>query len=394
MIRLLYIDDDPEAQRLMKLSLPGGFAVTQALTAQAGITLAGRIAPDVVLLDVGLPDGDGFDVLSELQRFPIPPPVIMLTGHGEIPLAVRSIREGAADFIEKPYDRRLLLDSIKRSVHLQMAAESAPPYAVAFLGESRAAEQIRRLIVRYAASDRPVLITGESGTGKDLVARLIHEHSPRRKAPFVPRNCGAIPDTLIESELFGSEKGAYTDAVSRPGSFELADQGTLFLDELGEMPVAAQATLLRVLETRRVQRIGARVPRAIDTRVVSATNRPVRRAIEEGALRADLFYRVSTLPIHIPPLRERQEDIPVLVQQKLAAADKTISPGAIEKLLSYRWPGNVRELHNVIERGVLLCDGARLNAQSIQFDPVGWSVDLPDVVRVEHRDGGPVVHVK
>jgi DNA-binding NtrC family response regulator len=394
MIRVLFIDDDPDAQRLLKISLPPGFSLISGLNAEAGVRLAEEAHPDVVLLDIDLPDADGFEVLERIHRLISPPPVIMLTGYGEIRVAVRSLQAGAADFIEKPYERNLLVDAIRQAAALQVASEDQPAYVTGFVGDSEAAEEVRSLIRRYATSDRPILITGESGTGKDLVARLIHDHSPRRSGPFVPRNCGAIPPTLVESELFGSERGAFTDAVSRPGAFELADSGTLFLDEIGEMPITSQAKLLRILEERRVLRIGGKQPKMVNVRIISATNRKIGRSITEGRLREDLYYRISTLLIDIPPLRERKEDIPRLVSLQLDDTKRRIEPAALRKLIEYDWPGNVRELHNVIERGLILCDKRSLDAKSIRFDAEIRSLHLPDEQRVEDRYRGAVLQVE
>ena len=367
MIRVLYVDDDSNAHKLLKISLPREFSLISGHTAQAGIRLAEQARPDVVLLDVDLPDADGFEVLDRIHQLPAPPPVIMLTGFDELHIAVKSIRAGATNYIAKPYQRDRLLDAIREAAHTQFASEDNPPYDGGFLGESEAAKQIRSLIRRYAASDKPVLITGESGTGKDLVARLIHELSPRRDRAFVPRNCAAIPATLLENELFGSERGAFTDATSRPGSFEQADGGTLFLDELGEMPIESQVKLLRALEEHQVQRVGGRQPVRVNVRIISATNRDIYAALESRTLRSDLYYRISTLPIHIPPLAQRREDIVALVQHKLEELERGISPDALEKLMAHDWPGNARELFNVLERAAVVCDGTRLNSRSIQL---------------------------
>ena len=366
MIRILYVDDDADAHKLLRISLPVGYSLISGLNGAAGIKLAADARPDVVLLDVDLPDSNGIDVLERIHHLPTAPPVIMVTGYGEISLAVRAMRAGALDFIEKPYERSSLLVAIRSAARLSNVAEGAPGYEPLqrFSGESRAASRVRELIARYAPSNRPVLITGESGTGKDVVARLLHELSPRNKGPFVPRNCGAIPAALIESELFGSEKGGFTDAVSRPGSFESADSGTLFLDEIGEMPIASQAKLLRVLEDARVLRVGGVRETHVDVRVVSATNRTISKLLSHGEFRNDLYYRISTLIISIPPLRERPEDIPLLIEQMLVREDCTISSEALMRLMDHPWPGNVRELHNVIERAVILSNERKIDSSA------------------------------
>ena len=368
MIRVLFVDDDSNAHRLLKISLPQEYSLISGHTAQAGMRLAAQARPDVVLLDVDLPDADGFEVLDHIRKLPLPPPVIMLTGFDEIRFAVKSMKAGAANYISKPYKREKLLEAIREAAHVQFAADEQPPYEGGFLGDSTAADKIRSLIRRYAASDKPVLVTGESGTGKDLVARTIHELSPRRSGPYVTRNCGAIPVTLFENELFGSEQGAYTDATSRPGSFEQADTGSLFLDELGEMPASSQVKLLRALEAREIQRIGARQPVRVNVRIISATNCSIKSALAAGKIRNDLYYRISTLPLHIPPLRDRTEDIAVLVQHKLNELERVISSEALKRLIEYAWPGNVRELFNVIDRAAILSDGPRIESRSLLLD--------------------------
>ncbi len=370
MIKVLFIDDDPNAHRLLRISLPAGYTLVSGTTGNAGVCMAESGRPDVVLLDVDLPDSNGIEVLRRITRLSFSPPVIMLTGFGEIRLAVQAMLAGAVDFIEKPYDRSTLLDAIRKAARLQFASEAAPHYKRVrrFVGESSEAARIRDLVGRFAATDLPVLITGETGTGKDLVARLLHDLSARSDGPFLARNCGAIPGSLIESELFGSERGAFTDAVTRPGSFEQADGGTLFLDEIAEMPASSQTKLLRVLEDGRVSRIGDRRTRNVDVRIVSATNRRVADAVENGEFRVDLYFRVSTLRIHIPPLRERREDIPLLIEQILEKEGYTITSRALERLVDHRWPGNVRELYNTIQRAAVLSDGRRIDVGAVQLD--------------------------
>ena len=369
MIRILYVDDDADAHKLLRISLPTGYSLISGFNGAAGLKLAADARPDVVLLDIDLPDSNGIDVLERIHRLPAPPPVIMITGYGEISLAVRAIRAGALDFIEKPYERSSLLVAIRSAARLSSVAEGTPDYEPLgkFIGESRAANRVRELVARYAPSHRPVLITGESGTGKDVVARLLHELSPRKSGPFVPRNCGAIPSALIESELFGSEKGGFTDAVSRPGSFESADSGTLFLDEIGEMPLVSQSKLLRVLEDARVLRVGAVKATQVDVRIVSATNRTLSQLLSNGDFRSDLYYRISTLIISIPPLRERPEDISLLVEQTLRQESRSISRDALGRLVDHPWPGNVRELHNVVERAAILSNEKMIESNAIEF---------------------------
>ena len=370
MIRILYIDDDADAHRLLRFVLPDGYSLVSGLNGAAGFRLAQNTHPDVILLDVDLPDTNGIEMLKRIHGLPSPPPVIMLTGFGTINLAVRSIRAGATDFLEKPYERRTLLDTIRQAARARSVGEGETEYPELsrFVGESKPAREVRELIRLYARSGKPVLITGETGTGKDIVSRLIHDTSQRKERPYIAKNAGAIPKSIAETELFGSERGAYTDAVARPGSFELADTGTLFLDEIGEMDTDIQVKLLRAIEDRTVRRIGARNDIPIDVRIVSATNRDIEQAIYSGEFRLDLYYRISTLVLPIPPLRERKEDIPILVGKMLQNEKKEITRIAIDRLVDHSWPGNVRELKNVLERAAILSGDGPVEPSSIRFD--------------------------
>ncbi len=376
MIRVLLVDDDVRLHRILRMALENGHTVLSAYTGTQGVAMTRAEDPDVVLLDVRLPDIDGLEVLRAILRIPAPPSVVMYTAYGDIPLAVEAMRTGACDFIEKNHDEsRLdqLVNTIRRAALARAgarapAAEAAAGALAAIVGASPAIERVRQLALRFGPSAHPVMIRGESGSGKELVAAAVHAASGR-SGPFLAVNCGALPDTLVESELFGAERGAYTDATSRPGLFEQAHGGTLFLDEVGEMPRSAQATLLRVLEDKAVKRLGTTSGRFVDVRVISASCRDIDPA--SGVLRHDLHYRLGVLSIEVPPLRERREDIPMLAAALLrrdGAGTRRLSEAAVEKLASHAWPGNVRELRNVLARALVMSDRPVLGPADIVFD--------------------------
>jgi DNA-binding NtrC family response regulator len=300
----------------------------------------------------------------------------MLTASAEPRVVKESILAGACDYIVKPIEAAELLGTLRTAVagadaRRAAAGEVSEALMQGMIGESPGMRELKELIVRYAPSDSPVLVLGESGSGKERAARLIHDASRRRDGPCVAVNCGALPPTLLESELFGAEKGAFTDAVSRPGSFERADGGTLFLDEVGEMSPAAQASLLRVIEQKELTRVGGTRTIPLDVRVVSASNRDLKGDVSAGRFRADLYYRLGVLPIHVPPLRERRDDIPLLAVhflRELGGQCRTISDGARERLLAHSWPGNIRELRSVMERAVLTADGGEIRPCHLNFD--------------------------
>jgi DNA-binding NtrC family response regulator len=380
MIRILFVDDDPKAQKILSTVLPEPYTVVSALSAAEGLELFAKTDPDVVLLDINLPDRSGLDLLDEIVQRPLAPPVIMLTAFGEIEFVKRAIQAGAYDYILKPYTLDHLEGTIRRAVEnialrrdylqsMRIEMNTDAWAAGNLVGESRALKELKALIGRFAAGDSPVLIQGESGTGKELAAEAIHRLSPRKGGPFEAINCGAIPENLVEAELFGSEKGAFTDATSRAGCFERADGGTIFLDEIGELPPKAQITLLRVIEFKRVHRVGGTRAIPLNIRILSATNRDLKEEVRTGRFRKDLYYRINVLFLQVPPLRDRDGDISVLCAYFLKAkrADLRIHPRAVEKLLSHSWPGNVRELRNVIERAAVLSDGDEIQARDIQF---------------------------
>jgi DNA-binding NtrC family response regulator len=376
MVRVLFIDDDPSAHDTLRLILSDSFTLFSATTAREGVSKAASEKPDVVLLDINLPDQDGLQALRRICAVPCAPPVIMLTGLSHPRVVKEAILAGACDYIVKPYDDVELLGTLRMAVagaDVRRAANGELPEEIlgGMVGESPGMQEVKQLIARYAPSNSPVLVLGESGTGKERAARLIHDASRRRQGPCVAVNCAALPENLLESELFGAEKGAFTDAVSRPGSFERANGGTLFLDEIGEMSPSAQARLLRVIESRELVRLGGTRTVPLDVRVVSASNRDLKAGVAAGTFRTDLFYRLSVLPIRVPPLRERPEDIPLLAAhflRELGRQRTTFGPGVREKLTAHSWPGNIRELRSVMERAVLASGGEEILPRHLAFD--------------------------
>ena len=376
MVKVLLVDDDPSAHETLRLVLPDSFVLLSAYTASQGVQYCARECPDVVLMDIALPDADGLSALRQIAARPLAPPVVMLTALSKPRVVKEAILAGACDYVVKPFDAVELLGTLRTAVAASDARNALDEGVSAALardlvGESPGMQQVRQLIQRYAPSNSPVLVLGESGTGKERAARLIHDASRRREGPCVAVNCGALPPTLLESELFGSEKGAYTDAVSRPGSFERADGGTLFLDEIGEMSPGAQASLLRVIEARELTRLGGTRAVPLDVRVVSASNRDLKADVASGRFRADLFYRLSVLPIRVPPLRERRGDIPLLALhflRELGVKDADLGPGTRDRLVEHPWPGNIRELRSVMERAALAARDGTILPAHLSFD--------------------------
>jgi len=371
MANILVIDDEAGIRSAVRDILEDeGHKVVLAEDAVVGLGLMDDAAPDLVVLDVWLPRMGGLDALAEIKRRRPELEVLVVSGHGTIDMAVRALKLGAFDFIEKPLSIDRLLTAAKNALELghlrrenrdlkRVAAAEADP----LVGGSRAMEELRSLIDQAAASDARILITGENGTGKELVARNVHLKGKRATRPFIEVNCAAIPDTLLESELFGHEKGAFTDAVSRrAGRFEAADGGTLFLDEVADLSLPAQAKVLRVLQEMRFERLGGEKTIAVDVRVIAATNKDIRAEIAAGRFREDLYFRLAVVPIRLPPLRERREDVPLLCKHFLerAAAEgapaRSISPEGLELLAARPWPGNVRELANFLERLGVMSD--------------------------------------
>ena len=379
---LLVVDDEPNILTTLATALKlEGYAVDVAGGVRVAEDKLAKRAYDLLLLDIALPDGDGIDMLTRLRNARNEIPCIMMSGHGTIDAAVRATRLGALDFLEKPLstDRLLLvLDNTLRLVRAEAEARELKAqvgFDGEILGDSNAMKQLRERIARAAkAKDANVLVTGERGTGKELVARAIHMQSPRAKGPLEKLNCAAVPGELIESELFGHEQGAFTGATkSRRGKFERGSGGTLFLDEVGDMPLPMQSKLLRVLQEREIERVGGGEVLKVDVRVVAATNRDLQQAIASGSFRADLFDRLHVLPIEIPTLRARREDVPMLARHFLELACRAndrrgmrMTDDALGVLSAYSFPGNVRELRNLIERLVILSPDDTIDAEQVR----------------------------
>ncbi len=382
--RILVVEDEDKLRRVIELQLrTAGFEVEQAATAEDAMKLTDRA--DVILTDLKLPGMTGLELLSQIRRQNSRTPVIVMTAFSTVENAVEAMKSGAVDFLPKPFsldhlmavlDKALEMRSL-RDENQKLREELGWRYEFDNLvGRSPAMREIFATVNRVAPTRATVLLAGESGVGKDMIARAIHHHSPRADRPFVKINCTAIPENLMESELFGYEKGAFTGAnIAKPGKFEQADTGTVFLDEIGDVPPAIQVKLLRILQEREFERLGSNKTKHIDVRVLAATNVDLRAALEQGTFREDLYYRLNVLPIDIPPLRERKEDIPFLAEHfvKKLANDvdgriTSISEAAIQKLMTYHWPGNVRELENVIERSMVLSPGPVLEAEDIKMD--------------------------
>jgi two-component system response regulator AtoC len=381
---VLVVDDEEKLRRVVELQLKtAGFEVEQAGSAEDALKLTE--GADVILTDLRLPGISGLELLANLRRQDSHTPVIVMTAFGSIETAVDAMKAGAVDFLPKPFSLDHLMTVINKALEIrtlrdenrELRAELGQRYEFDnIVGRSDAMREIFSTVERVAPSRATVLLCGESGVGKDLIARAIHHHSPRDGRPFVKINCTALPENLMESELFGYEKGAFTGAnTTKPGKFEQADTGTVFLDEIGDVPASVQVKLLRILQEREFERLGSNKTRHIDVRVLAATNVDLRAALEQGTFREDLYYRLNVLPINIPPLRERKEDVPFLVdhfvkklKKDLGTSAQSISEGAIQRLLEYHWPGNVRELENVIERSMVLATGPVLEAGDIKLD--------------------------
>jgi two-component system, NtrC family, response regulator AtoC len=373
-VRILVADDEPNLRRVLGAILTrDGYEVLQAADGAEALELADS-GVDVVITDLRMPRVDGMEVLRRLVVDHADVPVIMITAHGSVDSAVEAVKLGAFDYVEKPFEQDHIRQIVSKAVRQSEAQRRAPRTLghedvsqhgrFGIVGESPSMRQIFSVIEKVADTPSTVLITGESGTGKELVAKALHEHSARKGSPFIKINCAAIPKTLMESELFGYEKGAFTGAVgSKPGRFELADKGTLFLDEIGEIPVEMQVKLLRALQESEFERVGGIKTLKVDVRLITATNRDLEREIKGGNFREDLFYRLNVVPLHIPPLRERREDIPLLAEhiirkfnERLKKKVDGLDQEALDRLTVYSWPGNIRELENVLERTLLFCD--------------------------------------
>ncbi len=377
---ILVIDDEIQICESIKMILDyKNYHTDYVTSAEEAIEKLRFNEYHALLLDIQMPDMNGFQFLDWLNENNIKTPVIVISAYGSLENAVKATKLGAFDFLEKPIDRDKLLVSVRNAVkhdeiikeNERLKASLTNEYEI--IGESKAIKDILAVIERVAPTDSRILITGENGTGKELVARAIHEKSKRKNEPFVEVNCAAIPNELIESELFGHVKGAFTNAIKdRVGKFEQADKGTLFLDEIGDMNLNAQAKVLRALEEGKIERVGANEPISVDVRIIAATNKDLRKEIEKGTFREDLFHRLNVIPIHVPPLRERKEDIPILAEHfnktlsaKYGFAPKEFTKEAMEKISALKFSGNIRELKNLVERILIMVPDKKITAENI-----------------------------
>jgi DNA-binding NtrC family response regulator len=405
--KVLIVEDEAHARTgLTELVAAWGFRAEGAADGAEGLERVRQWSPGIVVTDLKMPRMDGLELLARIRELPEKPVVIMLTAQGSIESAVEAMRMGAYDYIPKPIDP-VRLKNILQNANAQREANASKELEAArkpsheadelgpLVGSSPKMKAIYQIIERVAPSNVSVLVTGESGTGKELVARCLHELSSRRNKPFVAVNCAAIPETLIESEIFGHERGAFTGAVERrAGCFELAEEGTLLLDEIGEMPMGTQAKLLRVLEDRKLRRLGSKAETPVDVRVIAATNKDAQHAVSSGQLRGDLFYRLNVFNIQMPPLREHASDIPEIaarmiedMNQRHGCSITGIAPDLLDRLMKYEWPGNARELRNTIERATILTHTGQLRTEYLppHFGEPGYAT------RVVQMVGGVVV---
>ena len=392
--KILVIDDDTSLRRVLEYNLQEeGYEVQAAASGEEGLYLFGQAQPNLVITDMKMPGMDGLMVLRSIKERSPETLVIIITAFGTVDVAVEAMKIGAYDYITKPFNRDELRLTVRKALQFSGLAEenkrlkselSDKADFRTIVGSSKEMEKVFEVIRKVADTEAAILITGESGTGKELIARSLHANSSRRDAPFVAINCAAIPRDLLESELFGHVKGAFTGAVKdKTGKFQLADGGTLFLDEVGELPLELQPKLLRALQEKEVEPVGGTKVRKLDVRVVSATNLDVDMAIADGTFREDLYYRLSVIPIHLPPLRERRKDIPLLIRyfcSKHSSEKITFDKDALETLVMYPWPGNVRELENSVERLLIMRDS----------DVISLG-DLPEKLRENGASKGAIV---
>ena len=382
---ILIVDDEPNYQIVLSEILKDeGYEVFTANSGLAGLPIVYSTDLDLVLSDMKMPGMDGIAFLEKIKEYNKELPVILITAYAEVEKAVEAMRLGAFTYLAKPFSNQQLLAGVRKAIEhyglireIRRLRDEATPRSGfgGMIGKSPSMRAVYQLIEKVAPTPSSVLITGESGTGKELVARAIHNHSPRRDAPFISVNCAALSEHLLESELFGHEKGAFTDAVvMRKGRFELADTGTLFLDEVGEMPPQLQAKLLRVLQDKSFERVGGNATLQVDVRILAATNKELKDEVDKGHFREDLYYRLNVIHIHLAPLRERVDDIPALVSHFIEKNSRSlgrpldISPEALRLLISLPWEGNVRELENTIERAAILCNSDRIEPEDVQPD--------------------------
>ncbi len=371
MAKILIIDDEKSIRKTLREILEyEKYQVDEAADGAEGLSLIEKNKYDIILCDIKMPKMDGIEVLDKIIAQSIDTPVVMISGHGNIETAVEAVKKGAFDFISKPLDLNRLLVTIRNAMDKSTLVTETKVLkkkvnkTYDIIGESKAIIQIKEMIERVAPTDARVLVTGGNGSGKELVARWLHEKSNRANAPLIEVNCAAIPSELIESELFGHEKGAFTSAISqRKGKFEQAEGGTLFMDEIGDMSLSAQAKVLRALQENKITRVGGEKEIKVNVRVVAATNKDLQKEIEKGNFREDLYHRLSVILIHVPSLNERKDDIPILTEHFLnqlceehGMAKKSFTKEAIKELQKINWTGNIREFRNVVERLIILCD--------------------------------------
>jgi two-component system response regulator AtoC len=411
--RILLVDDDAELRNvLVELLTDEGYDVSEGEQGKDVLNAfdGSGEPPELVLMDVRMPGGmTGLEVLRELRgKLPRPMPIIVMTAFGTSNVAIEATQQGAYDYLLKPFELDDVVAAVERFFAwkkssgdvislTEQSADDDP--SIVMVGSSPAMQTIYKTIGRVASSDATVLITGETGTGKELVATLLHKRSTYARGPLIKVNCAALPETLLESELFGHEKGAFTSAIAqRKGRFEMADKGSIFLDEIGEMTLSTQKKLLRVLQEREFERVGGSATIKIDTRVIAATNKELPEEIAEGRFREDLYYRLNIIAIHLPPLRERKEDIPLLVEHFLnkfrsspQAKPARMTQTALDRLLTHTWPGNIRELQNVIERAVILASGGVITDEHIDFS--GSSLRSTIDITQRLRDGASLAEL-
>jgi DNA-binding NtrC family response regulator len=400
---VLVVDDDPTARRMLDVRMRGlGCQVATAETGREALTAIERDLPAVILLDLQMPQMDGLEVLRALSREGVDVPTIVITAHGTIDTAVEAMKEGAVDFILKPFDPQYLEIAVRRALERRQLLDSNRLFrdvlaarSANILGESPLIRAAIQTAQKASGTNSTILLLGESGTGKEVFAHTIHQWSPRRDKPFVVVNCVALSEHLLESELFGHEKGAFTGAhQAKKGKFETANGGTVFLDEIGDMPLSLQTKLLRVLQDHEFERVGGTRPISTDIRVLAATNRDLDEAVQAGRFRADLFYRLNVIRIVLPPLHDRPEDVPALAQHFMAryAAEtkrpvRRIASEALDLLEQYHWPGNVRELANTIERAVVLCSGETITAADLALPGTHLRSRPQDPIPAGEADG-------
>ncbi|WP_394834019.1 sigma-54 dependent transcriptional regulator [Pendulispora rubella] len=415
--QVLIVDDEPNLRKILSAQLSrDGYDVLTAEDGEEGLQLLREHHIDLVVTDLKMPKVDGMTLLREAIREDPDLPIVMITAHGTVDTAVEALKLGAFDYLTKPFDKDEVRQIVAKALKTrQLAGEEASPTQsgegarFGIIGSSPGLTELYQVLERVADTPTTVLITGESGTGKELVARALHDHSSRKDKPFIKVNCAAIPKELIESELFGYERGAFTGAVtSKPGRFELAGGGTLFLDEIGEIPVEMQVKLLRALQESEFERVGGIKTIRVDVRLVAATNRDLEKLIAHGSFRKDLFYRLNVVGIRLPALRERATDIPLLIEHFLAKFNERlkkavvgVEPEAMDLLTAYSWPGNIRELENVVERAVLFSDVPRLRVQDLPPELRSGSPSVSTVPMAEadlqaalSSEGGMKEHVK